>query len=130
MAETPKWMLWTGRILSALVAAMVLFAGVMKLFHPPQMLADWTGKFGYPVSTVVPIGILEMVCALVYLVPRTSVFGAILLGCYLGGATATHVRIGDPAGVAPVVFGIVAWLGLWMREPRLRALLPLRSSPR
>jgi Mn2+/Fe2+ NRAMP family transporter len=73
------------------------------------------------------IGILEIACTVIYVIPRTSVLGAILLTGYLGGATATHVRIGDPSFFGPVIFGVLVWLGLWLRDARLRALLPLRS---
>jgi hypothetical protein len=72
------------------------------------------------------LGILEVSCVIIFLIPRTAVLGAILIAAYMGGATATHVRVGDPF-YATVLVGVFVWLGLWLREPRLRALLPLRS---
>ena len=125
-APTSKKMLWAGRILSALVAALLLLSGVMKLVKPAPVVTGFA-HFGYPESLIAIIGILEIVCTIIYLIPRTSVLGAILVTGYLGGATVTHVRIGDPAFYAPVVLGVVAWAGLFLREERLRALIPLRN---
>jgi hypothetical protein len=76
----------------------------------------------------VPLGAIEICCALLYAIPRTAVLGAVLLTGYLGGAIATHVRVGDPSFVTPLVLGMIAWAGLYLRDPRLRALLPLRST--
>jgi hypothetical protein len=86
-------------------------------------------RLGYPESVILGIGILELGCAVVYIIPRASVIGAILLTGYLGGAVATHVRIGDPSFkiIAPILFGAMIWGGLYLRDERLRALLPLRS---
>ncbi len=80
-----------------------------------------------PASLITPIGIIELACLTLYLIPRTSVLGAILLTGYLGGATVTHLRVGDPAFVGAVVAGIFVWGGLFFREPRVRALIPFRS---
>ncbi len=85
--------------------------------------------YGYPDSLVVIIGILEVACTIVYLIPRTSVLGAILLTGYLGGATATNVRIFDSSYVVTVVLGVLVWGGLFVRDNRLRALIPLRRQP-
>ena len=84
-------------------------------------------RFGYPESLVLSIGIVELACTVVYVIPRTSVLGAILLTGYLGGATATQVRIGDPTFFAPIVLGVLLWAGLFLRDDRLRALIPLRT---
>jgi hypothetical protein len=84
------------------------------------------GKFGYPPGAIVVLGAVELVCALLFVIPRTSVLGAILVTGYLGGAVATHVRAGD-AFVAPALLGVVAWGGLFLRDERLRALLPFRK---
>ncbi len=124
-APVSKKMLWAGRMTSALAILMLLFSGVMKLVKPAAVVEEFA-RLGYPESVVLGIGILEIVCAIVYLIPRTSILGAILLTGYLGGATATHVRIGDPF-FAPVVIGVVVWLGLFLRDNRLRALLSLRN---
>jgi hypothetical protein len=127
LARPKKWMLWTGRVLSLLPALLILFSAGMKLAHAPQFIAQWTGKFGYTEGSATTIGVIEVACVVLYLVPRTSVLGAVLLTGYLGGAVATHVRIGDPSFVTPLLLGVLAWAGLYLREGRLRALLPLRS---
>lgn len=126
-ARSGKGTLWAGRILTAIPIAMLLFSAGIKLARPPQMIADFTGKFGYPEATLLGIALAELGCALLYAFPRTAVLGAILLTGYLGGATATHVRISD-SFVAPVLVGVFAWAGLFLREERLRALLPLRRD--
>ena len=127
MSTTSKPVLWVGRVLSALPVLMLTFSAVMKFSRSPQVLEGFVGKFGYPEGTLLPIGVVELICALLYAVPRTSVLGAILLTGYMGGATATHVRVSDPWFMA-VLLGVVAWAGLYLREPRLRALLPLRTK--
>lgn len=127
-APISKTMLWAGRIASALPVVMLLFGGVMTLVKPPFVVEEIT-RLGHSESLVLGIGILELACTIVYAVPRTSVLGAILLTGYLGGATATHVRIGDPF-YFPVVFGVLLWLGLFLRDERVRALIPLRTSER
>ena len=125
---TSKAMLWTGRVLSGLSVALFVMSAVMKLSQNPQVVQGWQGQQGYPLSTLVPIGVVEILCAVLYAVPRTSVLGAVLLTGYLGGATATHVRISDPF-IAPIIIGVVVWAGLFLRDARLRALLPLRRDP-
>jgi len=120
-------MLWAGRIASALPVLMLLFSGIMKLVKPAAVVEE-LARLGYPESIALGIGVLELSCTVVYLIPRTSVLGAILLTGYLGGATTTHVRIGDPF-FAPVVIGVLVWLGLFLRDERLRALIPLRRQP-
>jgi len=125
-APVSKGRLWAGRILSAIPALMLLFAGIMKLLKPPSMIQG-LAQYGYPESLVVIIGILEMVCAVVYLIPRTSVLGAILATGFLGGAATTNVRVKDPSFVLPVVFGVLVWAGLFFRDERLRALIPLKN---
>ena len=119
------WKTWTGRVLSALPVLMMVFSGFMKLTHAPGFVASWTEKFGWPESSLTAIGVLELVCVALYVLPRTAVLGAGLLSAYLGGAVATHVRIGDPF-VAPVVLGLLVWAGLYLRDERVRALVPLR----
>lgn len=122
-----KPMLWTGRVLSAAPVLMMLMSAVMKFMRTPQVMEGFVGKFGYPEGTLLPIGVLELICVLLYAVPQTAVLGAVLVTGYLGGAVATHVRVGD-AFIAPAILGAVAWAGLYLRDPRLRALLPLRRS--
>jgi hypothetical protein len=90
------------------------------------MVIEGMGHLGLPETLMLPLGVLELFCVVVYLVPRTSVLGAILLAGYMGGAILTHLRVGEPV-YAEIIIGMVIWLGLWLREPRLRALLPLRN---
>jgi hypothetical protein len=116
---------WTGRIISALLVLLLLFSGSMKVFFQSQVAVEFT-RLGYPESVTLGIGIAEIACAIIYAIPHTAVLGAILVTGYLGGATATHVRIGDPF-IMPILIGVLAWVGLFLREVRLRALLPLRS---
>ena len=118
--------LWAGRIISAVPVLLLLFSGVMKLMKPPSVLQGFAG-YGYPESMLVVIGLLEIACTVIYAIPRTSILGAILLTGYLGGATATNVRVGNPAFIMTVILGVLAWAGLFLRDDRLRALIPLRS---
>ena len=121
---TSKTSLWTGRILSGLPVLLMVFAGFYGLLKPDAVAPGFT-HFGYPAHDLIPICAAEIACAVLYAIPRTSVFGAILLTAYLGGATATHVRIGEPFFM-PVLVAIVVWLGLYLRDERLRGLVPLR----
>lgn len=123
-APVSKTMLWAGRIVSVLPALMLLFSGAMKLAKPAPVV-DGFAHFGYDESLAVGLGLLEIACTVIYVIPQSAVLGAILLTGYLGGATATHLRIGEPF-IAPVVLGVLVWLGLFLRDERLRALLPLR----
>jgi DoxX-like protein len=123
-AANPKWMLWTGRVLSALPILLMAGGGIAALIHP-AMMTEGLSKYGYPPEAGRPIVIAEIACALVYAIPQTSILGAILLTGYLGGATATHVHAGEPF-IFPIIFGIIVWLGVFFREPRLRALVPFR----
>jgi hypothetical protein len=126
MATPPKrWMIWTGRVLSAIPVLLLVMSGVFAVVSK-QQVAEGMSKFGYPESKVFLIGVLEIGCALIYAIPRTAVLGAILMTGYLGGAVATHVRIGDPGYPTAIVAGILVWAGLYLRDARLRALLPLR----
>jgi hypothetical protein len=119
-----KKMLWAGWILSALLVVALVFSGVMKLIKPTAITDEFT-RLGWPDVTV-GLGIVEIACALVYAIPQTAVLGAILVTGYLGGAIATHVRIHDDF-VPPLIMGVLAWLALYLRDARLRALLPLRT---
>ena len=126
-AAVSKKQLWVGRIVSALPVLLLTFSAVVKLVKPAEVLTEFA-RLGYNESVVIGIGILELLCTVVYVIPRTSVLGAILLTGYLGGATATHVRISDPF-IPPVIVGVAVWIGLYLRDARLRALIPLRSRP-
>lgn len=118
--------IWIGRVLSAVPVAMLALSGVLKLAQGPQVIDAFTHRFGFAASMLVPIGILELACLAIYLVPQTAVLGAILVTGYFGGATAIEVRAGGANFVGPVVLGVLAWAGLYLREPRLKAVLPLR----
>lgn len=119
-------MRWTGRILTAIPILLMVFSASMKFVGGQQMMDEMVHRFGYPAETALVLGVMELACVVLYAVPRTAALGAILLTGYLGGAVATHVRIGDPAFVAPFGLGVIAWAGLYLRDERLRALLPLR----
>jgi len=125
-AADPKWMFWAGWVLSALPALGLVFSGVMKLIQPENMKETFD-HLGWDMNIAFTLGIVELACTLIYLSPRTSVVGAILLTGYLGGATATHVRIGELGFIFPIICGVLVWGGLYLRDARLRALLPLTS---
>jgi len=120
--------LWIGRTLSAVVVLFLVFSSVMS-FLQPAMAAEAFVHLGIPPSLGIPISVLLLVCALLYVIPQTSVLGAILFTGYFGGALMTHLRAGDPLSRAlfPTYVAAIAWLGLYLREPRLRVLIPFRS---
>jgi hypothetical protein len=116
---------WLGRTLSALPVLMLLMSASMKLARAPQLVEAFTGHLGYSAGTLFPLAVLELACTALYLLPRTAALGALLLTGYLGGAIATHVRVGDPF-LTPLVLGVLIWAGLYLRDERLRELLPVR----
>ena len=118
--------LWVARIVSGLAALFLLVDGTAKLFKP-AFVVDANVQLGYSESTIIPIAVVLIICTILYLIPATSVLGAILLTGYLGGAVATHVRAGSPLFpiLFPVVIGILIWLGVYLRDVRLQTLLPL-----
>ena len=118
----PKVLTWVGWILSILPSLMLVMSGVMKFVKPPGF-TEGLAKIGFPESVVNGLGFVELASVLLYLIPQTSVLGAILLTGYLGGATAAHVRIHDNF-LAPVIIGMVLWLGLYFRDARIRSLIP------
>ena len=109
-----------------MLAVVPFVPGAVMIFLRRPEVFEGMALMGLPESLILPLGVLEMLCVAVYLVPRTSVLGAILLTGYMGGAILTHLRVGE-AVYLQVAIGILVWLGLWLREPRLRALLPLRG---
>jgi hypothetical protein len=122
-------MLWTGRLFSALVVAQLLSSAWVRATHHTNAVAEIVTSYGYPESAIVPIVIAECTLVALYLIPQTSVLAAIILTGYLGGAVATHLRIGDAARAAiPLVVGILAWGGLYLRDSRIRQLVPFRRS--
>lgn len=116
---------WVGRVISALVSLPFLMSGAMKLKGGPQ-LKEGFAHLGLPESMTVPLAILEIACVLVYMVPPTAALGAVLLTGFMGGAILTHWRVGDPFYIQ-ITLGVLAWLGLYLRDNRLRSLLPLRN---
>jgi DoxX-like family len=122
-----KKALWAGRIISWLPALFLLVDAVFKLIKPAPVV-EATVRLGYPEGLIVGLGIVLLLCTILYLIPITSVSGAILLTGYLGGAVATHVRVGESlfSIIFPIIFGVLLWFGLYLRNPRLRSLIPLR----
>ena len=128
-APVSKTSLWAGRVFSGLVVLFMLFDSSIKLMKLAPAV-EGTAKLGYPVSVVLSIGIVLFVCTVLYAIPRTSILGAILLTGYLGGAVASNVRVENPLFgyvLFPVYVGVLLWLGLFLRDVRLRALIPLGS---
>jgi hypothetical protein len=117
---------WTGRVLSGLSCALFLLSAALKLKGGPELEKGFA-HLGLPFSMAIPLAVLEISCVVVYLIPSTAVLGAVLLAGYVGGAICTHWRSGDPFYVQ-IVLGLVIWLGLYLREPRLKSLLPLRRA--
>jgi hypothetical protein len=115
---------WVGRVISVLASLVFLLSALMKLKGGPE-LAQGMAHLGLPESLLMPLAILEVSCAVIYLIPATSVLGAILLTGFIGGAICTHWRVGDPFFIQ-IALGIFVWLGLYLREHRLKALIPLR----
>ncbi len=131
-AQVSNKRLWPGVILSALAITFLLFDSIIKVMRLAVAI-EGTTRLGYPAGAVLGIGVLELVCVLVYAIPQSSVLGAILLTGYLGGAIASHVRAGSPLFthiLFPVYVGVLVWGGIFLREERLRALIPVRSSYR
>jgi len=125
----PRWMLWTGRLLSFVVVAQLLSSAWFRATHHTLAVTEIVASYGYPESAIVPIVIAECALVVLYLVPQTSVLAAIVMTGYLGGAVAAHLRIADTARAAiPLVVGILAWGGLYLRDSRIRELVPFRRS--
>ncbi|MDE2140790.1 MAG: DoxX family protein [Elusimicrobia bacterium] len=122
----PSKLVWTGRVLTTLCVPLFLMGAVMMITKNPQAL-EGMAKYGWPASAISTIAALELGSLILYLIPQTAVLGAVLLTGYLGGAVATHLRAGEAPTMA-VVVGVIVWAGLWLREPRLRALMPFRKS--
>lgn len=128
--STQKKMLWAGRIVSALGVLFLAFDGTFKLFAPPEAVQS-TEALGWSGSLLFGIGVTQLILLVLYLVPRTSILGALLWTGYLGGAVATHVRVGNPLfshTLFPTYIATLLWLGLWLRDARVRSLLPLTAS--
>jgi hypothetical protein len=129
-AESSAARLWTGRILTAIAVLFLVFDLAVKLFQAPAAM-DATMALGYPASAILPIGLVELACLVVYLVPRTTVLGAVLWTGYLGGAVASQVRAGNPLFshvLFPIYVAALIWGGLWLRDRRARAILGPRRG--
>ncbi len=113
-----------GWVISILPVLLLTMSATFKFLQPGEEFKNGLEQMGWTAETMFKLGFVEIGCVMIYLIPRTSVIGAILLTGYLGGAIATHVRVGDQF-IAPLLAGILVWLGLWLRDPRLKALLPL-----
>jgi len=125
MAELSKPAVWTGRVLSALVVLFLVMDGVIKFLKPPPVIEAFT-RLSISTSLAVPIGAVLLVCVAIYLIPKTAVLGAVLLTGYLGGAVAIHLRAGSSIfseALFPVYMGVLVWLGLYLRDSRVRAML-------
>jgi hypothetical protein len=125
MNTQKKWMTVTGWVLTLLPLLAFVPSASMKFMAKPELVANWV-KFGYSEASLFPIAVAESVCLLLYLIPKTSVLGGILLVGYLGGAVATHVHASQPF-IIPIAIGVMIWAGLFLRDPRLRELLPVKS---
>ena len=128
IGSTSRGGIWGGRVLSGLAVLFLLFDATIKVLKMP-FAVDATVQLGYPAKLVVCLGIIELICTLLYVIPRTSVLGVVLLTGYLGGAVTSHLRLSDPLFshvLFPTYIGALLWGGLLLREPRLRGLFPLK----
>lgn len=127
--QISKAALWTRRILTGVIVLFLLFDGITKVMKVPAVL-QVSAQIGFPENLIVPVGITLLVCTVVYIIPSTSTLGAILLTGYLGGAVCTQLRAGKPffsQTLFPAYFGVLVWITLYLRESRLRSLIPFRS---
>ena len=130
MTRTGKWIVWAGRIVSLAPVLILLSSARWKLTHTPFYVAEWN-RIGYAPEALNPIGIVQLTCLTLYLIPQTAVLGTVLLTGYLGGAIASYVRIGQfYPPLVPLTTCLLAWLGIYLREERLRKLLPFRTRSR
>jgi hypothetical protein len=125
-----KKTIWAGRILCALAALFLTLDGVTHLLKPAAVV-DAFARLGFPLSLSVELGVIVLICVAVYVIPRTSILGAVLLTGYLGGAVATHLRVLDPLfdTIFPVIIGLMLWGGLYLLDQRVRALIPFTEQP-
>lgn len=122
----PKWQRWTGWALSGLLAFVFVPSAFVKIAQPTGFIEEWSKT--YPANAALPLGIIELGLFVLYLLPRTRYLGGLLMLAYLGGAVATHVQLADGKFFVPVVIGVVAWMGLYLRDRRLRELVPITGS--
>lgn len=126
MEPIPKWQRVTGWVLSGLLTIVFLPSAFFKIAQPEGFLEEWSKT--YPANTALPLGVIELTIFVLYLVPKTRYVGGLLMLAYLGGAVATHVHTNDGKFFVPVIVGVVAWLGLYLRDRKLRALVPLTAE--
>jgi hypothetical protein len=125
-----RWVVWVGRLVSALPVLVVLASARWKLTSNPWYVQEWA-RIGWPNEALTPLALIQLTCIALYVIPPTAVLGAVLLTGYLGGAIATYARIGELFPVlVPLTTAVLAWVGLSLREPRVRTLLPLRRFRR
>jgi hypothetical protein len=121
-----RWITWTGRLISAAPVFICLSSARWKLTHNPWYVGEWQ-RIGWPLAEINGIGLVQIACVVLYLIPQTALLGTVLLTGYLGGAIASYVRIGEPYPVlVPLTTCLLAWAGIYLRDERLRALLPFR----
>jgi hypothetical protein len=118
----PRWQIVTGWVLSGLLTVVFLPSGFFKIAQPGQFIEEWSKT--YPAGAARPLGLIELTMFVLYLVPKTRYLGGLIMLAYLGGAVATHLHAGDGKFPVPVVVGVIAWLGLYLRDRKLRALVP------
>jgi hypothetical protein len=122
-----RWILWAGWVLSLWPAFVIISSATWKLTRSPFYVREFA-RIGWPEGALTGLALLQLACLLLFLIPRTSVLGAVLLTGYLGGAIASYVRMGEPYPVlVPLSTSLIAWAGIYLREERLRALLPFRT---
>ena len=119
----PRWQIVTGWVLSGILAVPFLPSAFFKIAQPGGFLEEWTKN--YPAGAARPLGIIELTMFVLYLIPKTRYLGGLIMLAYLGGAVATHVHVGDGLFFVPIIVGVIAWLGLFLRDRKLRALIPI-----
>jgi hypothetical protein len=129
VTQERTWRRRAGWALTLLPALAMAASASLKLSHASAFADQWVNTFGFPDWELRWVGVLELACVTLYLIPRTAVLGGVLLAAFLGGAVATHVRLADPAFVVAATLGVLAWGGLYLRDSRLHVLLPLRQEP-
>lgn len=123
LTSIPKWQIVTGWVLSGILAFVFLPSAIFKMAQPSGFIEGWTKS--YPAGAALPLGIIELALFVLYLVPKTRYLGGLIMLAYLGGAVATHVHTQDGLFLVPVIIGVIAWLGLFLRDRKLRALVPI-----
>ena len=119
----PRWQIVTGWVLSGILALVFLPSAIFKIAQPASFIEGWTKS--YPAGAARPLGVIELAMFILYLVPKTRYLGGLIMLAYLGGAVATHVHAEDGLFFVPIIIGVIAWLGLFLRVRKLRALVPL-----